>query len=189
MGRLTVPVTSLTGRQRNVKPNTLGLILGMSMVVYEFAAFGVYWLVTGSGTIGVGGTLTGIGTLLFLGPMALVFAGLLVGPRGWMRRFFRDPVIVTLSWDGLATRAGWPGERFVPWEEIGGISVVGQGEEATRVFDVHGQDTIALPAAFNAGPSRRNTTIAEMAIAVRPDRYRPIDERRPRRACVLRSLP
>jgi hypothetical protein len=170
-------------------PNTLGMILLMSSVAYQFAAFGVYWLVTGSGTIGVGGTLTGIGDLLFVGPTLLASAGLVVGPRGWVRRFFHDRVVVTLSWDGLETRGGRPGERFVPWEEIGGISVVGQGEQATRVFDVVGRDLITLPAAFNAGASRRNTTIAEMALAVRPDRYQPIDVRRPRVGCLLRSVP
>jgi hypothetical protein len=183
------PITSLTGRQRNVLPNTLGMILLMSALIYQFAAFGVYWLVTGSGTIGVGGTLTGLGNLLFLVPLPFVCAGLFVGPRGWFGRFFRDPVIVTASRSGLAISRGKPGDRVVPWEDVGGISVLGQGEEATRVFDVQGWDTITLPAAFNAGASRRNTTIAEMAIAVRPDRYRPIDERRPRRGCVLRSVP
>ena len=179
----------VTARQRQVPPNTLGGILIFAALAYQIAAFGVYWLVTGQWTIGQGGRLTDLGSLLFVGPLLVVTAGLIAGPRPGLRRFFEEPVTVALSPERLAVRGGGLAQLVITWDAVGGISVVGTGQAATHVLDVTARELVALPAWFDAVSTRRRTTLPELTMAMRPDRYRPLDERRPQRGCLLREVP
>jgi hypothetical protein len=76
-------------RQRTAEPNRAGTVLMMVVIAYTFAAGGVYWLKTGSTTLGVGGVLTPLGQALAFGPFfAWVPIYLLVGDRGPFRALY-----------------------------------------------------------------------------------------------------
>lgn len=95
-------------RQTVSDPKPLFAIVGMAVVVYTFAGFFVYWLITGSGTVGIRGRVSDLGSVVWAGPLFAWGAVYLTGRRGPFIRLWREPVTVTvdsqtLTWIGDGT--------------------------------------------------------------------------------------
>ena len=68
------------------EPNGLHGLVMVAVVIYTFAGFWVYWLKTGHTTVGEGGTVTTVGSLVWIGPlMAWYLLYALIGDRGPFR--------------------------------------------------------------------------------------------------------
>lgn len=63
-------------------PKPLLVLVGMAVIAYTFAGFFVYWLITGSGTVGIGGRVSDLGSFIWAGPLFAWLTVYLTGRRG-----------------------------------------------------------------------------------------------------------
>ena len=82
------------------------MAITLGVIVYVFAGFFVYWLITGSGTIGDGGTVSDIGGFVWFGPLFAWGLVCVVGPRGPFRRFWLEPIVVSTTSEQAHMDAG-----------------------------------------------------------------------------------
>lgn len=96
-------------------------ILVIAGGIWFFAGFVVYRLVTGSWTIGVGGRMSNLGGLLWIGPLIVGVALILIGRHGKLRALWRPRLTLQVDRDGLAWRADGPDGRkagSVGWSDV-----------------------------------------------------------------------
>ena len=176
-------------RQRQAKRNgRLGLICLLA-TLYTFAGFGVFWLRTGSWTIGVGGTFTPLGDLVWMSPQFTVVAIVFVGDRGPFRAFYQPRATLEIDANGLVRWAPTSGRRQLDWGEIGGISSLGVGVGAlTFVYDREGREVLSIDGEFRDERSRRRRNLPALVIAEKPGLFEAADPRHPERGCVRREV-
>lgn len=179
-------------RQTVSDPMPLFTIVGMAVVVYTFAGFFVYWLITGSGTVGIGGRVSDLGSVIWAGPLFAWGAIYLTGRRGPFIRLWREPVTVTvdsqtLAWNGDGTTGS------TSWDAVAEIRpslrVTMRDAIFVAVEAADGQTIACLPMKLTEVDGSRwrphRTTLIDLAVAVRPDRFR-IARHPFRRIAVLR---
>jgi hypothetical protein len=163
---------SIRYRQRRPEPNGLHGLFSLAVIAYTFAGFFVYWRVTGSTTVGVGGTVDDLGELVWFGPLLVWGVVVLVlTDRGPLGTLYQARVNVGIDADRITwTRDGRQGS--VPWSDVAGIDFrtsTWAGDAAVWGFD--GQEIVQLPnrlSRVGAGPS---TTLMDVAVALRPDLF------------------
>jgi hypothetical protein len=156
--------------------------------VWFFAGFVVYWLVTGSWTIGVGGRMSNLGGLVWVGPLVVGTALILVGPRGRLRALWQPRTTLRVDPVGLAwepERLGGRAPGSVTWSDVEGLRPRLWSARSTlsvecQLLGHDGAVLATLPERWRridgAGTGsrwwRREDRLTELAVAVRPDRYR-----------------
>ncbi len=172
-------------------PNTLSFILSIAAIVYTFAGFGVFWLHTGSGRIGDGGTFTLLGDLVWMAPLftwGLVFV--VVGPRGPFRVLWERPIGITLDAKGVSWRLTNGTTSACPWEEFGGASSgVDHRARWRHLFGRDGAELLAFAAPLVDEATGRKVRLPILIVQARPDLFEPLDPRHSERACVPRTAP
>ncbi len=162
---------------RDGHPFFVAITLGV--IVYVFAGFFVYWLITGSGTIGDGGTVSDIGGFVWFGPLFAWGLVCVVGPRGPFRRFWLEPIVVsttseqltwtqgdtmrTADWDAIATVRGSFLE--MAWSERYALVAAGDGSIIAKL-------PMRLTDMDQPGRGRNRTSLMDAVVAARPDLYR-----------------
>jgi hypothetical protein len=166
-------------------------LVTLSILVYTFAGFGVFWLRTGSTRIGDGGTFTGLGDLVWMGPIfawGVVF--LLVGPRGPFRALWSTPTRITLDRAGVSWRLRNGDAGSCPWEEFGGASSgVDHRAKWRAIFHRDGHELIGFEAPLVDEATGRKVRLPLLIVRARPDLFEPLDPNHPERACVRRAAP
>ncbi|HEX5823285.1 MAG TPA: hypothetical protein VFY18_02395 [Candidatus Limnocylindrales bacterium] len=167
--------------------HALQILLTVALIWF-FAGFAVYWLVTGSWTIGVGGRMSSLGGLLWVGPLVIGLVLILAGPRGRLHALWRPRTTLRVDRLGLAWEAERPDGRApgsVSWSDVEGLrprlwSARSSLSVECQVLGPRGALLATLPerwkrvdgprtgARFHGGDDR----LTELAVAVRPDRYR-----------------
>jgi hypothetical protein len=179
-------------RVEDPHPSTLGFAAILVGLLWPFIGFLVYWTRTGSTTV-LPDTLTNAGGLVLLGPLVVVWAILLVGPRGPLVPFFRRWDDIELDQATIAWTQPGSERTAVPWSEVGGAETGGGGTMPhTEIVDMTGQSLARIDGwQFRDRASGRRGTLPAAIVAVRPDRY----ELEPRRrghgyvACIVRLPP
>lgn len=191
--------TTLSGvkryRQSEVDPSPVLMLVTIAVLTYVFAGFGVYWSITGSGTIGVGGRMSNVGELVWIGPIMVWFVIMLIGRRGSFTRLWRQPATLTVDAESLAWNVGGrPGSTT--WDAISAIRprLWDPARSSTHAsIETTGGDVVAvLPLRLTEidGPRwrRRRTTLVDLAVAQRPDRF-VITGRALKKRALARSMP
>ena len=161
----------------------------MAAVLYTLAGFGVFWLKTGSGTIGIGGTFTSIGSLVWLAPIFVVVAMAFIGDRGPLGVFFVPRVTLEIDESGLSWSVPPAGRGRLGWDEIVGISSLGAGVGAsTFVYDREGRQVLSIDGEFRDERSRRRRNVPTLIISRKPEIFEAADPRHPERGCVRRDM-
>jgi hypothetical protein len=165
-------------------------ILSYAVLAYTIAGFVVFWLVTGSGTIGEGGTWTTLGGIVWVGPIFAWFAVWVAGPRGELRRLWARPVRITIDRDGIAWTLSNLGAGTCSWSGLGGVSSGVDHRVRWRVvFGVDGTELFGFAAPLVDEATGRRAELPNLVSRARPDLFEPLDARHPGRACVRRSAP
>jgi hypothetical protein len=176
-------------RERYPVPNALFGGVCLELILWMCAVFLVYYMKTGSWTIGVGWTILPPGDILFLAPMLTWLAVLIVGPRGPFRQLYDIPQNVEVDANAIRWVEKSGERREVDFRTLGGISLsdVRSGRRA-RLFDEHGADMGELPGNLVDLRSGRAALLSEVVVSVRPDRYEmlPTRFRQRSRSCALR---
>jgi len=173
-------------RQANPTGNgLLGLIL-TAILVYTVAGFGVYWLQTGSTTIGQGGRLADLGGLVWFGPIAIVFPALVaIGDRGPFRALHDARTTITVGPDGIAWWTARAGDGHLAWPQVGGVSRTRTRYRTTeRVFLRAGAEAVSFEGPFTVEGRPRSVSLPAIFLEARPTSFVPIDPRHPERGCV-----
>ena len=162
-----------------------GLILGV-ILAYTFAGFGVYWLKTGSGTIGVGGSLSNIGGLVWFLPLMVGFPAIaLIEDRGPFRALYHPRTTVTIGPDGLTWWKARGGDGRLAWSDLGGAErVVGRFNTFERVFGLSGAEIVSFEGPFKLEGRRKAVSLPAIILEARPMRFIPADPRHPERGCI-----
>lgn len=154
---------------------------GLFAIVYVNAGFLVYWLITGSTTIGVGGRMTNLGGLVMFAPLMLWFGCYVIGPRGVFKRAWYPDTIVTvadsrLSWvvDGLADAIAWSEVERIEYR----FGLRDRNATGAKVLDTGGHLRARLPyLLIEIGtPSRRRLfrkkqRLVDVVAAMLPDTF------------------
>jgi hypothetical protein len=152
----------------------------------------VYRLITGSSKVGYGGTVSNTGELLWFGP---IFAWLIVyaiGRRGPFTRLWFEPISIALDREGLTWSQG--GEtKTTSWDTVAKItpSIWETTKEASyaTILATDGRTIAKIPTLLTelerTGWRRRRTTLMDLAVATRPDRFR-LERHAFRRVAVAR---
>jgi hypothetical protein len=166
-------------RQSDLDGHPVFVLITVGVILYVFAGFFVYWLITGSGKIGYGGTISGIGELVWMGPLfawGLVYA---IGRRGPFARLWLEPIIVSTSHDRLWWTQG-DSVSSADWDAIATIrSSLFEWWKSQRYVMVAAPDgsiiaklPMWLTDIEHSGRRRKRTSMMDLAIAARPDRFR-----------------
>jgi hypothetical protein len=178
-------------RLRQARPTEnarLGL-LAFATIGYLFAGFGVYWLKTGSWTVGEGGTVSNLGAFIWLVPALLFLLVLVLKDRGPFRAFYDPRSTVTVGPDGLAWWTAKSGDGRLAWSGLGGTSrIEGQGKTYEPVYSITGEEVVAFEGPFKVQGRRTSVSLPAIILEVRPKAFDPIDSRHPERGCVIRSV-
>jgi hypothetical protein len=165
-------------------------VVTWSTLAYTLAGFGVFWLLTGSTTIGHGGAFTGAGDIVWMGPLLVCGGVWLVGPRGWLRRLWARPVRITIDRDGLAWTLANRSAGACPWADLGGVSSgVDHRSRWRAVFYRDGKELFGFAAPLVDETTGRRVQLPVLISDLRPDLFEPLDPRHPERACVRRTAP
>ena len=180
--------TTVRLRQRTAEPNTTGTILMVAVIIYTFACGFVYWLMTGSTTLGVGGRLTPLGQILTFGPfvvMILIF--FVVGDRGPFRALYLPHSTIDVDDDGISWWTPSAASR-VGWASIGGVSCLGEGTaQITTVYDPAGIELGSITGPMSDTRTRRASRLPEVILEIRLDLFEALDPKVPGNGCVRRS--
>lgn len=169
-----------TYRQTVLDPRPIVVLATIGVIAYTFAGFFVYWLITGSGTIGIGGRVSDFGSVIWLGPFFVLGAVYLIGRRGPFAVLWREPIIVsvngqTLAWEeeGRSGSTSWdavteirPRFTFLTTREAVFVSIA--AADGHTIIDL----PMTLTEVERVGWRRRKTTLLDLAVAYRPDRFR-----------------
>ena len=145
--------------------------IGILSVALVIAGFLVYEGRTGSWTV-LPGTLSGLGALVWFGPLAAWAALYVIGPRGPLDVLWRTPSTVVITADGLSLRDA-AARAPVPWTAIGSAttSIWAPSSRAGVVLrDVDGHAIVRLPGIVTRSAEGRRWLI-DLILAARPDRY------------------
>jgi hypothetical protein len=174
--------------QREAEVGRALAVLLTVAVVWPFAGFVVYWLVTGSWTIGVGGRMSNLGGLLWVGSLVVAAALARLGPRGKLRALWQPRLTLRVDRVGLAWQTERPDGRAsgsVAWSDVDGLrrrlwnarsstsvecQLLGPGDAVLATLPERWRrvDDRRPGSAWGRGERR----LTEIAVAVRPDRYR-----------------
>jgi hypothetical protein len=162
-------------------------VLMAGAVIYTFAGFWVYWLRTGQTRVGDGGTVSDIGSLVWLGPLiAIYLAYAVVGDRGPFRVLYLPRSTVDVGHDGLSWRTP-AGAMRLDWEAIGGVSCLGDATgQATTVYDPAGIELGSITGAMVDTRTRRPSRLPEAILEVRLDLFEALNPKHPGNGCVRR---
>jgi hypothetical protein len=166
----------------------LGL-LALATVAYTFAGSGVYWLKTGSGTVGEGGTVSNLGALIWFFPAAgFLLMILILKDRGPFRAFYDPRTTVTVDPDGLSWWTAKAGDGRLAWSDLGGVSRI-KGRDSTYepVYGMSAEEVIAFEGPFKVEGRRKSVSLPTIILEARPNNFVPIDPGHPERGCVTRS--
>ena len=168
--------------QRETEIGRAVQILVIAGGVWFFAGFVVYWLVTGSWTIGVGGRISNLGGLLWIGPLIVGVALILIGPHGKLRTLWKPRLRLQVDRVGLAWEAEGPDGReagSVAWSDVDRLrprfwSTRGSLSVECQLLGPRGTVLATLPERWSRvdGRGRGEHRLTQIAVAVRPDRYR-----------------
>ena len=184
------PIAVQLREARPPEPSNLMGLLTVAVLGYTAAGFVVFGLQTGSTTIGHGGTFTGAGDIVWMGPLLVWGAVWLVGPRGWLRRLWVRPVRITVDRDGVAWTLANGRAGSCPWADLGGASSGVDHQSRWRaVFGRDGTELFGFAAPLVDETTGRRVQLPELISHVRPDLFEPLDPRHPERACVRRTAP
>ena len=182
--------TVLRLRQKHPTPNGRLGFLAMASILYTFAGFGVYWLRTGSGTVGEGGHVSTPGGLVWFGPLVIgVLAALLIEDRGPLRALYFPRATVSVSADALKWWTPRGGAGCLAWADLGGASRFVRGRDKTTetVFTVSGVEAASIEGPFTIEGTRRSVNLPSVILDARPRDFMPLDPRHPERGCLTRS--
>jgi hypothetical protein len=175
-------------RLRQAQPTwngRLGLV-AFAVLAYTFAGFGVYWLKTGSGTVGEGGTVSNLGALIWMFPLVISFPAIaFMGDRGPLRGLYERRTTVTVGPDGLAWWTAKGGDGRLAWSELGGASRIrGTYNTYEPVFALSGEEAVTLAGPFKVEGRRKSVSLPSIILEARPKQFMPIDPRHPERGCL-----
>jgi hypothetical protein len=181
-------VTGVELRVRHADPSPVLGLFGLLLLAYTFAGFGVYYLLTGSTTVGVGGRVTDLGGLIWFGPLFVGWLVMLLGvDRGPFRRLYLPRTRLLATGDGLAWRSPTT-DGEAAWAEIGGVSSVGGGPgRLTTVYEPGGRPLAELRGEFEDVRTRDRRSVPERIVELHPDRFEPVDPARPADGCARRE--
>ena len=176
-------------RERWPEPNGLYLVFTLGVIAYTFAGFFVYWLRTGHTTVGEGGSLTGIGRIIWMAPLYPWFFVSLVGGRRPFHWLYKPARVFEVSNRGLTQLLGHQIHTSISWDDVGGVSAPSGSGFAARasIYDESGKELLELPGYFVQVDNRRRITLAEVVVTQRPDRFEALDPANPHKGCVLRA--
>ena len=163
-------------------------LLALATVAYIFAGFGVYWLRTGSWTVGDGGTVSNLGGLIWFFPAVGFLAIVLVRDRGMFRALYDPRTTVVVGPDGLAWWTAKAGDGRLAWSELGGVSrFKARYNTFEPVYAISGAEIVGFEGPFNLEGRRKSVNLPTIILEARPNDYVPIDPKHPERGCVIRS--
>ena len=184
------PIAVRLRESRPPEPSNLMGLLTIAVLAYTVAGFIVFWLQTGSTTIGHGGTFTPAGDIVWMGPLAVWGVAWLAGPRGWLRRLWARPVRIAVDRDGIAWTLANGSAGSCPWADLGGASSgVDHRVRWRAVFRKDGTELFTFAAPLVDETTGRRVQLPELISHLRPDLFEPLDPRHPERACVRRTAP
>ena len=162
--------------------------LMLGILVYTFAGFWVYWLGTGSTTVGVGGRVSDLGGLVWMGPIITLGLVLLaIGDRGPFKVLYLPRSTVDLGDDGLSWWTPSAAGRAA-WGSIGGVSCLGDNAgQITTVFDPTGAEIWSITGVMSDQRTGRAARLPDVILEVRLDQFEAVDPKRPGNGCVRRS--
>jgi hypothetical protein len=163
-------------------------VLIVGLLTYLFAGFWVYWLKTGHTTVGDGGDVTFIGELVWFGPLfAWMLLYFVIGDRGPFKALYAPRSTVDVADDGLSL---WTptAERQWAWDEIGGISCLGDATaRITTVYDPAGVELGSITGVMTDQRTRRAVRLPEVILELRLDLFEALNPKYPGNGCVRRS--
>lgn len=165
-------------------------VVCLAVIAYTFAGFGVFWLRTGSGRIGEGGTFTPLGDLVWMAPLAAWgVAYFVIGRRGPLRALWVTPIRLTLEARGLSWRLSDGQSGASAWEDLGGVSSgVDHRARWRSVFGRDGRELMGFAAPLVDEATGRPVDLPNLVFLARPDLFEPLDLGHPGRACVRRDI-
>jgi hypothetical protein len=166
-------------RQSDLDGHPFFVLITIGVILYVFAGFFVYWLITGSEKVGYGGRISSIGELVWMGPLFAWGVVLLIGRRGPFARLWLDPIIVSTSHDRLSWTHG-DNVGGADWDAIATIrrSLVEffRSQRYAVVAAADGSTIAKLPMWLTdmeqPGRRRRRVSVIDVALVARPDRFR-----------------
>lgn len=175
-------------RLRQAQPTWNGRfgLIALAIIAYTFAGFGVYWLKTGSGTVGEGGTVSNLGGLIWFFPLVIGFPAILfVGDRGPFRALYERRTTVTVGPDGLTWWTAKGGDGRLAWSELGGVSrITGKYSTHEPVFALSGEEVVGFEGPFKVEGRRKAVSLPSVILEARPKAFVPADPRHPERGCI-----
>jgi hypothetical protein len=142
-------------RQERLDPGPL-LSVGVFVVLaWTFGGSGVYWLMTGSLTVGEGGPISNVAGAIWFGPLFAWGFLWFMGARGPFRRLWHTPSSFTIDRAGISwSEGGRP--MFVDWLAVGGWAYRDLSSDARNgaVLGPQGEELGRLPARV-IGPDGR----------------------------------
>ena len=161
----------------------------LGVLAYTFAGFGVYWLKTGSGTVGEGGTVSDLGGVIWLFPLLIgVPAILLFGEHGPFRSLYAPRTSITVGPDGLTWWTAKGGDGRLAWSALGGVSRLPKRYSTFEpVYALSGKEVVGFDGPFNVEGRRKSVTLSTIILEARPEAFVAIDPRHPERGCVIRA--
>jgi hypothetical protein len=185
---MTLAGTKVQLRGVIAEPNGIHGVVMVAVLIYTFAGFWVYWLNTGSTTIGDGGQFSRLGGLVWMGPLfAWCVLNFFITDRGPFAALYQPRSTIDVDDDGLSwwtpTAAGQ-----ADWEAIGGVSCLGDGTgQLTTMYDPSGVELGSITGALADQRTRRAARLPDVILEVRLDLFEALNPRYPGNGCVRRS--
>jgi hypothetical protein len=175
-------------RQRRPDPNNLMGVFTFAAIVWVFAGFGIFWLRTGSGRIGDGGTYTLAGEVVWIGPLVAWAIAYRLGPHGPLRRLWEEPVRLLVDGRGVTWMVAHDESGFGSWDDIGGVSSGMDWRGPWRsIRRSDGAELITVRGPLVDETTTRPVALPMILVGLRPDVFEALDVRHPERACVRRG--
>ena len=174
-------------RQAQAPRNGRFGLLILAVLAYTFAGFGVYWLKTGSGTIGVGGSVTNLGGLVWFLPLMIGFPAIVaVADRGPFKSLYEPRTTVTVGPDGLAWWTAKGGDGRLAWSDLGGVDrIKGRFATSESIFSLSGKEVVRLDGPFKVEGRRASVSLPAVVLEMRPNRFIAADPHHPERGCIV----
>jgi hypothetical protein len=174
-------------RQAHPTGNSRFCLITLALFAYTFAGFGVYWLKTGSGTVGEGGTVSNLGGLIWFFPIAIGFPAILfIEDRGPLRALYDLRTTVTVGPDGLTWWTAKGGDGRLAWSELGGVSrITGKYSTYEAVFALSGEEVVGFEGPFKVEGRRKSVSLPVIILEARPKAFVAADPRHPERGCIM----
>jgi hypothetical protein len=166
-------------RQSQLDPHPLFTMVSVSIILYIFAGFFVYELITGSSKVGYGGTVSNISEVVWFGPIFVWLGVYAMGRRGPFTRLWLEPVTISVDRQGFIWSQGEE-TSGTQWDAVAMIkpSLWENTKEATyaTILGSDGRIIAKVPTALieieRTSWRRRRTTLMDLAVATRPDLFR-----------------